>query len=128
MSENRRLTDFATDAATDQAGDGEDDGTGEDAPPGAADDRPSAGGEAAATAAEGTPTDPGAGAGQEGAATAATGEREGDEEPATPAPPEGPTVTFTADPDGGPCAECGASATRRWADGDRLVCPGCKDW
>lgn len=40
----------------------------------------------------------------------------------------GPTVTFTTDPAGGVCEDCGATVSRRWRDGDRLVCPDCKEW
>ncbi|WP_254537064.1 DUF7573 domain-containing protein [Halomarina litorea] len=31
-------------------------------------------------------------------------------------------------PGGAPCEACGASADRRWRDGDRLVCADCKEW
>jgi hypothetical protein len=26
------------------------------------------------------------------------------------------------------CAVCGTAVTRRWRDGDDLVCPDCKEW
>ncbi|WP_128477301.1 DUF7573 domain-containing protein [Halorussus pelagicus] len=40
--------------------------------------------------------------------------------------------TYGWSPEGGECADCGASAERRWrADGERhgaLVCADCKEW
>jgi len=39
---------------------------------------------------------------------------------------EQPTSRWT--PDGRECAGCGATATRLWRDGERLVCPACKSW
>lgn len=40
--------------------------------------------------------------------------------------------TYEWTPDGGECADCGASAERRWrSDGQRdgdLVCADCKEW
>lgn len=40
--------------------------------------------------------------------------------------PAAATATWT--PDGGACADCGASVERRWRDGEALVCGDCKDW
>lgn len=40
-----------------------------------------------------------------------------------------PTLaTTTYDPDGADCEACGATVTRRWRDGDALVCGECKEW
>lgn len=58
------------------------------------------------------------------------------ESPADSAPTVGdadPAVsTYRWSPEGGECADCGASAERRWrADGERdgaRVCPDCKEW
>jgi hypothetical protein len=40
--------------------------------------------------------------------------------------------TFTWSPEGGECADCGASAERRWRSagqrGGELVCADCKEW
>ena len=44
-----------------------------------------------------------------------------DEDEPTPA-------TTIYDPDGGDCEVCGATVTRRWRDGDALVCGECKEW
>ena len=125
VSENRRLTDFAADAGPDASGAGEDEGASDDAPTEAADDNPSAGGDEPVDTEDGGPaSDPTAVAGQADGEATTTATEQGE----APTSPTGPAVTFTADPDGGPCAECGATTTRRWADGDRLVCPACKEW
>ena len=40
-----------------------------------------------------------------------------------------PTLaTTTYDSDGADCEACGATVTRRWRDGDALVCGECKEW
>jgi hypothetical protein len=40
-----------------------------------------------------------------------------------------PTLATTAyDSDGADCEACGATVTRRWRDGDALVCGECKEW
>ena len=40
-----------------------------------------------------------------------------------------PTLaTTTYDSDGADCEACGATVTRRWRDGDALVCEECKEW
>ena len=36
--------------------------------------------------------------------------------------------TYTWDPEGLACADCGAAVERRWRDGDRFVCAECKAW
>lgn len=40
----------------------------------------------------------------------------------------GVAVTARVDVGGEPCAECGERTTRRWTDGERLVCTRCADW
>jgi hypothetical protein len=37
-------------------------------------------------------------------------------------------ATTTYDSDGAHCEACGATVTRRWRDGDALVCGECKEW
>ena len=49
-------------------------------------------------------------------------------EPADGSDVEPATATFEWSPDGGECADCGASVRRRWRDDGRLVCPDCKAW
>jgi hypothetical protein len=36
--------------------------------------------------------------------------------------------TYSWSPSGAPCEACGATAERRWRDGEQFVCPACKDW
>lgn len=36
--------------------------------------------------------------------------------------------TYAWDPEGGPCATCGDTATERWRDEAGLVCASCKEW
>ncbi len=38
------------------------------------------------------------------------------------------TATYRWSPNGAECPDCGAVAERRWHDGERFVCPACKDW
>jgi len=38
------------------------------------------------------------------------------------------TSTYDWSPEGGECADCGASVERRWRDGEALVCGDCKEW
>ncbi len=38
------------------------------------------------------------------------------------------TSTSTWNTDGADCERCGETATRRWRDGERLVCAECKEW
>ncbi|MFB6130833.1 MAG: hypothetical protein ABEJ28_08445 [Salinigranum sp.] len=38
------------------------------------------------------------------------------------------SATYRWDPDGAPCERCGATAARRWVDGDAFVCADCKEW
>jgi hypothetical protein len=54
--------------------------------------------------------------------------RSGDADPAAglAARPARSTMDWT--PDGADCEACGASAERRWRDGERLVCEACKGW
>lgn len=40
--------------------------------------------------------------------------------------PAASTYAWTGD--GATCAACGASVTRRWRDGEDLVCADCKEW
>jgi hypothetical protein len=40
--------------------------------------------------------------------------------------PVRPTSRWSAEPQ--PCADCGASVQRAWADDGRLRCPDCKEW
>ena len=42
------------------------------------------------------------------------------------AEPAVPTATWTTD--GAACDRCGESDSRRWIDGDELVCAACKEW
>ena len=38
------------------------------------------------------------------------------------------TVTYRWQPDGADCAQCGATAEKRWLDDGQFVCPDCKHW
>ncbi len=38
------------------------------------------------------------------------------------------TATYRWSPNGAECPDCGAVTERRWHDGERFVCPACKDW
>jgi len=38
------------------------------------------------------------------------------------------TSTYDWSPEGGECAECGASVERRWRGDGALVCADCKEW
>lgn len=38
------------------------------------------------------------------------------------------TTTYAWDEAGAPCAECGATVTRRWEQDGSLVCSECKAW
>lgn len=40
--------------------------------------------------------------------------------------PVRPTMRWS--PDDEQCDACGATASRRWRDGERFVCPACKEW
>jgi hypothetical protein len=57
------------------------------------------------------------------------GDDEGTEPSPASAPAADPThTTYQWAPEGADCEACGAAVRRRWRDGDRLVCPDCKDW
>ena len=51
---------------------------------------------------------------------------ESGEQSETDAEPVTATATWTAD--GADCDRCGEPISRRWRDGDALVCADCKDW
>jgi len=55
---------------------------------------------------------------------------ERESEPTAEAPPSvAPAVsTYAWSPEGGECADCGASVRRRWRDDGALVCADCKEW
>lgn len=38
------------------------------------------------------------------------------------------TTTYAWSTEGVDCADCGSTVTRRWRDGDKLVCASCKSW
>ena len=144
MSENRRLTEFAAkDEATasetephesESAVDGDDTATKEGATERGGDadgtDQPSQPGSSREEAVE-EPVS------EDGGDVAVTGEaapEDGTEEDhaggdgVEDGPPAGPRVTYSSDPNGGICADCGARSPHRWVQGDELVCPDCKDW
>jgi len=62
--------------------------------------------------------------GERGAEADAT-DADGDADDATP---DAPAVTYRFLPGGGPCADCGATAERRWTSDAGPVCPDCKGW
>lgn len=104
MTDDARLTDFG----------GGDDGGGEASE--ASDDD---GAEEAAT-----------GNDERGASSAAADDATPDDAtaPGPAADAAGIDTTYQWDPEGRPCAACGAVVERRWRDEDGLVCPDCKDW
>jgi len=55
----------------------------------------------------------------------AMGADEGIEEPADAEPA---AATYRWDPEGGACADCGATVERRWRDDGAFVCADCKEW
>jgi hypothetical protein len=114
MAEDARLDDFLSESgegAGDDAATGSDgsaaahgDGSPAQADVAAVEDGPATDGEAGANAVEnGTPD-------------------------TTEGPTAGPAVTYAWRSGGVRCAECGEQTERRWRDGGRLVCPGCKSW
>jgi hypothetical protein len=38
------------------------------------------------------------------------------------------TTTYAWTNTGADCDDCGEAATRRWRDGEQLVCQDCKEW
>jgi hypothetical protein len=115
MGEDRSLDEFA-DA-------GSDDGSAGDSPD-----------------AEGKPDDPDGERATDASAAEPTGSEPTDPESTDPQPtdseppdsepidadPAIPTATWTTDGDA--CDRCGESVSRRWTDGDELVCAACKEW
>lgn len=41
---------------------------------------------------------------------------------------ESAPITYRWAVDPVPCVDCGEETGRLWGDGDRLVCPSCKEW
>lgn len=54
--------------------------------------------------------------------------RSGDVDPAAGLAVRPARSTMDWTPGGADCEACGASAERRWRDGERLVCEACKEW
>lgn len=54
--------------------------------------------------------------------------RSGDADPAAGLAVRPARSTMDWTPGGADCEACGASAERRWRDGERLVCEACKEW
>lgn len=61
----------------------------------------------------------------DGAEAASGDERSVARDPSTVDPA---TTTYAWSADGDSCEACGEETERRWHDGDRLVCPDCKQW
>ena len=59
---------------------------------------------------------------------AVAAEESADDDPAAGLVVRPAESTMDWTPGGAACEACGTSVERRWRDGDRLVCAGCKEW
>ena len=60
------------------------------------------------------------------AAASPEGDPPADDETPPDADPSTPTMRWSAD--GAACDDCGTVVSRRWTDGDAVVCADCKEW